>query len=46
MRQELDIDATMKLLFGISFGYEDPDLAENQIVPERAELAQLVKFHH
>ena len=45
VRRELDIDATMKLLFGISFGYEDPDLPENQIVPERAELSQLVQFH-
>jgi hypothetical protein len=45
VRRELDIDATMKLLFGISFGYEDPDLPENQIVPERAQLSQLVQFH-
>ena len=45
VRRELDIDSTMKLLFGISFGYEDPDLPENQIVPERAELSQLVHFH-
>ena len=45
VRRELDIDSTMRLLFGISFGYEDPDLPENQIVPERAELPQLVQFH-
>ena len=45
VRRELDIDSTMKLLFGISFGFEDPDLPENQIVPERAELSQLVHFH-
>ena len=45
VRCELDIDPTMKLLFGISFGYEDPDLPENQIVPERAELPQLVQFN-
>jgi nitroreductase len=45
VRQELDIDSTMKLLFGISFGYEDPALPENQILPERAELPQLVQFH-
>ena len=45
VRRELGIDASMKLLFGISFGYADPDLPENQIVPERADLAQLVKFH-
>jgi nitroreductase len=45
VRRELDIDSKMKLLFGISFGYEDPALPENQIVPERAELQQLVQFH-
>ena len=43
VRRELEIDPTMKLLFGISFGYEDPDLPENKIVPERAEL---VHFHN
>jgi nitroreductase len=45
VRSELGIDASMKLLFGISFGYEDPDLPENQIVPQRAELPELVQFH-
>jgi nitroreductase len=45
VRRELAIEPTMKLLFGISFGYEDPDLPENQIVPDRAELPQLVQFH-
>lgn len=45
VRNELGIDASMKLLFGISFGYEDPELPENQIVPQRAELPELVQFH-
>lgn len=45
VRRELNIDPNMKLLFGISFGYEDPNLPENQIVPERATLAELVQFH-
>ena len=45
VRRELGIDDGMKLLFGISFGYEDPELPQNRIVPERAELAQLVEFH-
>jgi len=45
VRSELGIDASMKLLFGISFGYEDPELPENQIVPQRAELPELVQFH-
>ena len=46
VRRELGIDAEMKLLFGISFGYEDPSLPENQIVPERATLGELVQFHN
>jgi len=45
VRQELGIDSEMKLLFGISFGYEDPTLPENQIVPDRAALGELVNFH-
>jgi len=44
VRRELDIGAGMKLLFGISFGYEDPDLPENRIIPDRATLEQQVKF--
>ncbi len=46
VRRELNIDSEMKLLFGISFGYEDPTLPENQIVPERAALGELVHFHN
>lgn len=45
VRRELGIDADMKLLFGISFGYEDLDLPENQIVPDRATLDEHVKFY-
>jgi len=45
VRQELGIDDSMKLLFGISFGYEDTELPENRIVPERAELCDAVQFH-
>lgn len=45
VRRELNIDDSMKLLFGISFGYEDAELPENQIVPERVELCEAVKFH-
>ena len=32
VRRELKIDSTMKLLFGISFGFENPELPENRIV--------------
>jgi nitroreductase len=45
VRRELDIDDSMKLLFGISFGYENAELPENQIVPERVELCEAVTFH-
>ncbi len=45
VRRELGIDASLKLLFDISFGYEDPDLPENRIEPERAPLAESVYFH-
>ena len=45
VRRELNIDSEMKLLFGISFGFEDPTLPENQIVPERAALGELVQFY-
>ena len=45
VRRELKIDSQMKLLFGISFGYEDAELPENRIVPERAALEEQVKFY-
>ena len=45
VRRELNIDPQMKLLFGISFGYEDPDLPENRIIPERAALDEHVQFY-
>ena len=45
VRRELGVDESMKLLFGISFGYEDPELPENRISPDRADLSELVQFH-
>ena len=45
VRRELGIADDMKLLFGISFGYEDKSKPENQIVPDRATLAESVQFH-
>lgn len=45
VRRELNIAPQMKLLFGISFGYEDSELPENRIVPERAALDDQVQFH-
>jgi nitroreductase len=45
VRAELGIDDSMKLLFGISFGYENAELPENPIVPQRVELCEAVKFY-
>ncbi len=45
LRGELSLDDSMKLLFGISFGYEDAELPENRILPQPAELREAVKFH-
>ncbi len=45
VRRELEIDPEMKLLFGISFGYEDRSLPENRIIPDRATLDEHVKFY-
>jgi nitroreductase len=45
VRRELEIDPEMKLLFGISFGYEDRSLPENRIIPDRATLEEHVKFY-
>ena len=45
VRRELGIGPSMKLLFGISFGYEDTSKPENQIVPARAALDESVQFH-
>ena len=45
LRRELKIAPEMRLLFGISFGYPDMSLAENQIVPDRAALNESVFFY-
>jgi len=45
VREAFDIEPDMKLLFGISFGFEDKSLPENQILPERAALAENTHFH-
>ncbi|MEM7565298.1 MAG: nitroreductase, partial [Pseudomonadota bacterium] len=45
VRELLGIESSMKLLFGISFGYEDTDLPENKIVPDRMPLSESVIFH-
>lgn len=46
VRQQLGIDKSLKLLFGISFGYADNKLPQNQIRASRASLSDQVTFHH
>lgn len=45
VREQLGIEANNKLIFGISFGYPDPDDPSNACVTDRAELSQAVTFH-
>lgn len=45
VRKALSVTAENKLLFGISFGYPDPEHPANACVTDRAELEQLVTFH-
>jgi nitroreductase len=46
IRDTLGIDASNKLLFGISFGYEKTDDAVNRCQTDRGELADIVHFHN
>jgi hypothetical protein len=45
VRVQLNIEPEQKLLFGISFGYEDKSCPENQICPTRATVAESVRFY-
>lgn len=45
IKEELGIASDNKLLFGISFGYEDPDNLANRCRVERAPLAETTTFH-
>ncbi len=45
VREQLGIEASNKLVFGISFGYPDPDDPVNNCVTDRATVAQAVAFH-
>jgi nitroreductase len=45
VRELLNLPSTMKLLFGISFGYEDKNNAANNTRVGRADLAQTVTFY-
>lgn len=45
VRRHLGLAADHRLLFGISFGYEDPALRANAARTVRAPLAEAVRFH-
>lgn len=44
VREELDLPKSLRLLFGISFGYEDTEHPINRCWTDRAELASAVQF--
>ena len=45
VREQLGIADTYKLLFGISFGYEDQDVKANAARVDRAGIDDVVRFH-
>ncbi len=45
VRKQLAIDASQKLLYGISFGYEDRSKPENKIIPPREVLSESTHFY-
>ena len=45
VREHLGISAENKLLFGLSFGYPDPDAPANACTTDRADLPATVTFH-
>jgi nitroreductase len=45
LREELGIAANNKLIFGLSFGYPDPDDPANACVTDRATVPDAVTFH-
>ncbi|GAB3270843.1 nitroreductase [Parahaliea aestuarii] len=45
VREALGVDAGNKLLFGLSFGYPEPDHPANRCQTERAALQDFVHFH-
>jgi nitroreductase len=44
LREELDLDDNLKLMFGISFGYEDIEHPANQCRVKRAPCGDVVQF--
>jgi len=45
VREQLGVPDTLRLLFGVSFGYEDTDAAANRCRVGRAELDAALTFH-
>jgi nitroreductase len=45
VRRELGLDESHRLMFGISFGYEDPTVAANRCRVGRATVQESVVFH-
>lgn len=45
IREQLGVAASNRLLFGLSFGYADPDEPANRCRTDRATLADTVVFH-
>lgn len=45
IRETLGIDASNKLVFGLSFGYPDPQAPANSCLTDRAALSDAVTFH-
>jgi hypothetical protein len=44
VREAFDLGSEVKVLFGLSFGYEDQTMQVNRAHTERAELAETVTF--
>ena len=44
VRETFGLEPTVKILFGISFGYADPDMSVNAARTERAPLEETVQF--
>ena len=46
VREAFDLPPEMKVLYGLSFGYPDPDAPVNNAITTRAELAEVVRFRN
>ena len=46
IREELDIPQEQRLMFGLSFGYPDPESPANACVTERCAVSELITLHH